>query len=552
MRFHLTAVLVVLGLPACGLAEGVSADEAAGDLQTLAAAGVPGDGPALLQFFRKRTLSPEDQAKLQATVRLLGHPRYPVRARASAAVLRAGRTAVSALRAALQDRDPEVVHRARHCLNLIEHGHDVDLVIAAARVLGRLRPAGTAETLLNYLPFASDDAVIEAVQAALNASAVRDGKPEAAVLRALEDRTAVKRGAAGEALTRAGPGEVRRATGKLLRDTDPAVRLQVAMAFVESRDRRGVPVLIALLADLPRDRVWPAEELLFRLAGEGAPAVALGGDTPAGKVRDAWADWWRGRSAAIDLTRLDATPKQLGYTLLTHLCTNQGLVGEVVELGKDRKPRWRISNLRYPLDAQVLPRNRVLVAEYLDRRVTERNFKGEVLWEKQVNLPIGCERLPNGNTFIVTRQQIIEVNPQGKTVFTHTPANQFIAGAKRLRNGEMMLITNQGMVSRVDRRGKEVQCFQAGQIYFFGGLEVLPSGRVLIPEYLNNRVVEYDARGKIVWQAHTMTPTTAVRLPSGNTLVASMTRQVVVELNREGKVVWQHNVDGRPFRVRRR
>jgi hypothetical protein len=329
----------------------------------------------------------------------------------------------------------------------------------------------------------------------------------------------------------------------------------VALAFVAAHDKRGVPVLIASLADLPRDKAWPAEEALVRLAADNAPPVALGDDTPPAKVQGAWRNWWDLHAPTLDLTRMASVPRQLGYTLIVQLDNRLGrggLNGRVVELGRDGKPLWQVENVRYPLDAQIISPDRFLVAEYLDRRVTERNRKGDILWQKQVNLPIACQRLPGGHTFIATRNQLLDVDAKGKERILHNQLDFSIAGAQRLRNGEMYLVTNQGRVIRLDSRGKEINSFQVGQVYFFGGLEVLPGSRVLIPEYRNHRVAEYDAHGKLVWQAQTQFPTSATRLPNGHTLVANMLNQQVLELNREGKVVWQHKVDGRPFRARRR
>jgi hypothetical protein len=65
-------------------------------------------------------------------------------------------------------------------------------------------------------------------------------------------------------------------------------------------------------------------------------------------------------------------------------------------------------------------------------------------------------------------------------------------------------------------------------------------------------VVEYYADGKIAWQAAVQSPTTATRLPNGNTLVASSSQQRLVELDAGGKEVWSLDVEGRPWRARRR
>jgi hypothetical protein len=75
---------------------------------------------------------------------------------------------------------------------------------------------------------------------------------------------------------------------------------------------------------------------------------------------------------------------------------------------------------------------------------------------------------------------------------------------------------------------------------------------VLVPEYSQNRVAEYDLDGRLLWQAQVRFPISAVRLANGNTLVVSMTERKVVELDREGREVWSHAVEGRLWRARKR
>jgi hypothetical protein len=80
----------------------------------------------------------------------------------------------------------------------------------------------------------------------------------------------------------------------------------------------------------------------------------------------------------------------------------------------------------------------------------------------------------------------------------------------------------------------------------------LPNGRILLPQYANNRVIEYDADGKAVWEATAQQPTSVQRLPNGHTLVSSLYSQLMVELDRQGKEISQTRLDGRVTRVRRR
>jgi hypothetical protein len=205
------------------------------------------------------------------------------------------------------------------------------------------------------------------------------------------------------------------------------------------------------------------------------------------------------------------------------------------------------------MDAQVIGPDRVLIAEYLARQVTERDFKGNVLWQHQVDLPIACQRLPDGRTFIATRRQLLIVDRQGKEVFTYSHPNTTISAARMLPGGHFALLGSGGVYERLDASGKTVKTFTVGSIYPVGGnLDVLPNGRILVPQYRDNKVVEYSADGQAVWSVAAPLPISAVRLPNGNTLVVCMQQQRVVELTHDGREVWSYQTDGRPWRARRR
>src|SRR5437879_3003928 len=73
---------------------------------------VAADGPALVAFFKARTLTPAAQEKLTNAVRKLGDDSFEVRERASADLVAAGRLAFAYLKPALMAPDPEVAMRA--------------------------------------------------------------------------------------------------------------------------------------------------------------------------------------------------------------------------------------------------------------------------------------------------------------------------------------------------------------------------------------------------------------------------------------------------------
>lgn len=65
------------------------------------------DGPELLRFFRERTLTDADRARLADAVRRLADEDFSVREKATAELMRAGRQALTYLREAANDPDLE-------------------------------------------------------------------------------------------------------------------------------------------------------------------------------------------------------------------------------------------------------------------------------------------------------------------------------------------------------------------------------------------------------------------------------------------------------------
>jgi hypothetical protein len=306
-----------------------------------------------------------------------------------------------------------------------------------------------------------------------------------------------------------------------------------------------------LLDRPPSQETGLVEDLLYRLAGDKAPAEAPGNDQESrDRYRAAWEGWWKEHGAKLDLARIEEATRALGYTLVVLLDA-----GKVIDLDAANRPRFEVDNLQFPLDAQLLPGDRVLVAEHNGNVVTERNRKGEVVWKKAVEGPLAAQRLPNGNTFIATRTELLEVDRTGRAVFTYSrPGGESFMKAQKLPNGDIACVTQLGVARfvRLDRTGKELKSFGVQVSTSGGRVDVLPNGHVLIPEMTNNRVVEYDAEGKMVREAAVAQPIAAVSLPNGHWLVTSMNQRRAVELDRRGKEVWQYRSHTRVTRAFRR
>jgi hypothetical protein len=513
----------------------------------------PNDDAALLDFFRQRTVH-ATPAELRQLIEQLGDVSFEVREQASQRLTLIGNPALPALSRAATNPDAEVRRRAEDCRRQIESASDGPLVRDAARLLAERKPVGAAAVLLDYLPARADEHTAEALRVALGAVAVREGRPEPAVVRALTDDSPLRRTAAGVALCRAGVTEQRLAIHKLLQDPDPQVRLRVGLALADLGDTAAVPALISLLDVLPRNLLAPVEDLLYALARDKAPNLAMGDDAAAHrKFREAWAEWWKKNGAAADLHRARAT-SFLDHTLVVLLDR-----GKMIDLDDDDRPVWEMSDLGFPLDLQVLPGERVLVADHHGSRVVEHHHDGTVLWEKNVSGPLMAQRLPNGNTFIANQTELIEVDRAGTVVFSYVrPDGDEFMRAVKLADGDIACILGNARRSRhfvrLDPTGREKSNFAVNVQTSGGRIDVLPDGRVLIPLMGEDKVIEYSPTGKKLREFHVEQPVAAVRLANGNTLVTSYLKdRGAVELDPAGKKVWQYyHPDSRVNRAWRR
>lgn len=554
MRRYLLGWIVCVLLPAGihGAETTADADEA-----TLKAAGIPTDGPGLTAYFKKRTLTVSKEEHIKELVRQLGDDEFKKREEASRQLVMLGPRARPYLQAALKDADPEIVRRAQECLERIARGTSSSALSAAVRVLARSRPAKAAAVLLAYLPSAEDERVAETIHQVLPQLALRDGKAEPALLEALADKSAVKRAAAAAALAELRLPDVMPRVRELLSDRDAPVRLRVGLALAAHGEKDALPVLIHLLDELPWSDTDPIMNLLERLAGENMPAVVYGPNAASHrKYREAWETWWKEQQAKMESAYLERAMRPRGLTLVVLLD-----VGAIEDLDASNQIRWKIDNVQMPLDAQLLPGDeRVLVAEYRANRVAERNRRGETVWRRPVAGPLMAQRLANGNTFIALRNQLIEIDKDGKEVFSYSrPDGGDFMRATKLRNGDIACIVQLGgalvryvRLSPAGKDFKEIKSWGV-QVRTSGGrVDVLPNGHVLVPEMDNNRVVEYDADGRSVWEVTLDQPIAAMRLPNGNTIVTLMRENRAVEVDRTGKEVWQFKADTRVTRALRR
>ena len=217
------------------------------------------EGVSLLAEFRKRTLTEADREKILALIKQLGDDEFGVRQRAKSALEAYGSSIVPLLRQALTMDDAEIKRSVKDRLEVIDKEKASVLMSVQARMVALRKPEGAAEVLLAYLPFTDEEATLDEVRNALAAVAVRAGKADPALVKALEDKLPLRRGIAAEALILGGAVDQRPVLHKLLQDANPTVRLRVALALASTHDRDTIPVIIDLLGQLPIEQGTQAE-----------------------------------------------------------------------------------------------------------------------------------------------------------------------------------------------------------------------------------------------------------------------------------------------------
>lgn len=532
--------------------------DTAADENLLRRAHIGSDNADLLDYFKRRIVSDSERTRILDLIQQLGSEAYAIRERAGGELVEIGLPAVGLLRQNALNADVEIARRCERCLARIERGAPFPaLSSAVARLIAVRKPPGAAGILIGVLPFADDETVADEIREAMAAVAATGAQIDPALMTALEDAKPERRAAAAEALIRTRLPAGIEAGRKMLADSAIDVRMRSTMALVTSaKDRAAVPKLIQLLGELPQSTAWRVEGVLLRLAGEQGPRVPLGRDEASRlKCRDAWNDWWKENGERVDLARLDVAPPMIGNTLVI-VRDRSGATGKVMELNPVKDVLWSIAGLQMPTDAVVVGKDRVLIAEHLANRVSERDWRGTIIWSMKIELPVSVQRLPNGNTLAVGRNVIAEWSPERTEVFTYTRGSHDIVAAVKLPDGEIVMLLNQGKCVRLNRDREEIKSFQAGGRNYlpFAGIDALPGGNVILT--LLDKIVEYDREGVQKSSMPASKPVSVQRLANGNTLVATTgtNEAAIVELDSSGKAIWEFKpADGMiPFRARRR
>jgi hypothetical protein len=254
-------------------------------------------------------------------------------------------------------------------------------------------------------------------------------------------------------------------------------------------------------------------------------------------------------------------PKPVLHTLLI---ADHGPNGEIAEIEwPSGKVRWRVAN-DHGHDVQALPDGHVLFTVDSQRKVVEIDRGHKEVWSYTEGLahPIAAQRLANGNTLISDAQQgrVIEVTAEKRIVWKYQsadlaqmrsrnahrteqgttliaieaegklievdqggnivwqwnapngPGRKLYMG-RRLDNGNTAIsLSDPGELVEVDRAGKIVRSVGGDpsvQMGWASGFTFLPDNGMLISDYTGRRIIEVDAKGKVLNQWRTGSRTIA-------------------------------------------
>jgi hypothetical protein len=230
------------------------------------------------------------------------------------------------------------------------------------------------------------------------------------------------------------------------------------------------------------------------------------------------------------LALLVASPALAAEPVTHRVLAADRSTGKVAIVAADGKVEWEYPNRHDVHDLWLLPSGNVLT-HTSHTSVVEISPEKKIVWQYEAKPKRGYsgkvevhafQRLPDGNTMVAEsgNARIVEVNRDGKVV------------------KEVPLTVKNPHPHRDTRMARK-----------------LDTGNYLVCHEGDGCVREYDPAGKVIWEyvldlggrkaspghgpeGHGTAVYGAIRLPNGNTLIAGGNNNRVLEVNPAGKVVW--------------
>jgi len=178
-----------------------------------------------------------------------------------------------------------------------------------------------------------------------------------------------------------------------------------------------------------------------------------------------------------------------------------------------------------------------------------------------VEMPLAVERLANGNTLIADAgdeagfgSEIVEVDPVGNIVWSYNEGLKFAHSGRRLRNGNTLITdsTNNRLIEVTPDKeivmnsdnwsGGTGKLSDGSHLHYPNEAFEMEDGTFLVTDRNNDRCIQVDRNGKIIWSfdKELHHPHNANPLPNGNFLVSDSDGNRILEINRKKEIVWSY------------
>jgi hypothetical protein len=190
----------------------------------------------------------------------------------------------------------------------------------------------------------------------------------------------------------------------------------------------------------------------------------------------------------------------------------------------------------------------------------------KLVWEHEAPNSNDIWALPNGNILFTTGKGVLEMTRLNDTIF-HYSSGSSIFACQRLKNGNTFVAeSDSGRLLEIAPNGEIVKsvCILPQGVTnvgyaFMRNARKLDNGHYLVAHSKDQCVKEYNSKGEIVWKADTPGGAhSVIRLPNGHTLVAVADTKLpdgsknprIIEFDRKGKIVWEfsnNDIPGKPL-----
>ena len=187
--------------------------------------------------------------------------------------------------------------------------------------------------------------------------------------------------------------------------------------------------------------------------------------------------------------------------------------GIVTELDGEQKVVWQYQTTKASLvSAQRLLSGNTLLVDDAATKVFEVTPSGDVAWTVEMpeyrGLAMRRARRTTAGTTLVAVQKaglILELDAKGGLLRKLDFPHRMPAHALPMPDGGMLVgLAGPGEVKRLDAQGQTIAVFgsvnDAARMAWTSGFALTPEGGLIVSDYMGGRIVEFDARGKVLHQ----------------------------------------------------